>query len=92
MEAITSTDDGFELAEYDLRLRGEGEVLGDRQSGLPGLRLASLATDQDLLEQSREDARQLIDSDPGLRAPQHLPLLEDVERRIGDVWEWVSAG
>lgn len=92
MQAITSTDDGFELAENDLRLRGEGDVLGDRQSGLPGLRLASLATDQELLEQSREDARQLIDADPALSWPEHVPLLEDVERRIGDVWEWVSAG
>jgi ATP-dependent DNA helicase RecG len=92
MAAIMSTDDGFELAEHDLRLRGEGEVLGDRQSGLPGLRLASLATDQDLLEQSREDARLLIDADPGLALPEHLPLLEDVNRRVGAVWEWVSAG
>jgi len=92
MAAITSTDDGFELAEYDLRLRGEGEVLGDRQSGLPGLRLASLATDQELLEQSREDARRLIEEDPRLSRPEHRPLLEDVDRRIGAVWQWVSAG
>jgi ATP-dependent DNA helicase RecG len=92
MEAITSTNDGFVLAEYDLRLRGEGEVLGDRQSGLPGLRLASLHGDQDLLEQSREDARAMVASDPGLQAAHHRALREDVRRRVGTVWEWVSSG
>ncbi len=92
MEAIVSTDDGFELAEHDLRLRGEGEVLGDRQSGLPGLRLASLATDQELLEQSREDARGLIEADPALSLAVHVPLRDAVNRRVGAVWEWVSAG
>ncbi len=92
MEAISTTDDGFELAEYDLRLRGEGEVLGDRQSGIPGLRLASLATDQALLEQSREDAQAIVEEDPDLSSPLHAPLREDVQRRVGSVWEWVSAG
>jgi ATP-dependent DNA helicase RecG len=92
MEAIVATDDGFELAEYDLRLRGEGEVLGDRQSGLPGLRLASLATDQDLIEIARDDARAIIAEDPELVGPTHRPLADDVRRRVGAMWEWVSAG
>jgi ATP-dependent DNA helicase RecG len=92
MEAIVSTNDGFELAEYDLRLRGEGEVLGDRQSGLPGLRLASLATDQDLIEQSREDAIALIHKDPTLSAPEHVPLREDAHARVGSAWECVTSG
>ncbi|MRR13644.1 DNA helicase RecG, partial [bacterium] len=92
MEAIVATDDGFELAEYDLRLRGEGEVLGDRQSGLPGLRLASLAADQDLLEMSRHDAERLIERDPHLTAPEHVPLRADAYARVGSVWDWVSSG
>ncbi|MHB1016380.1 MAG: ATP-dependent DNA helicase RecG [Coriobacteriia bacterium] len=92
MEAIASTDDGFELAELDLRLRGEGEVLGDRQSGVPGLRLASLSGDADLLEAARADAREIVRSDPGLTQPQHVPLREDTVRRIGAAWEWVSSG
>ncbi|MBN2840914.1 MAG: ATP-dependent DNA helicase RecG [Coriobacteriia bacterium] len=92
MEAIASTDDGFELAELDLRLRGEGEVLGDRQSGVPGLRLASLARDMDLLEIARADAREIVESDPGLRGPGHVPLREDTAGRIGAAWEWVSSG
>jgi len=92
MEAIAATNDGFELAELDLKLRGEGEVLGDRQSGLPGLRLASLATDAELLEISREDAQAIIAHDPEMKEPCHQPLRADVERRVGAAWEWVSAG
>lgn len=92
MDAIVNTDDGFELAEADLRLRGEGEVLGDRQSGLPGLRLASLATDQDLLEATREDAARLVAEDPHLAKEQHVLLREDAVRRVGSVWSWVSSG
>lgn len=92
MEAITSTEDGFALADLDLRLRGEGEVLGDRQSGVPGLRLASLATDAALLDEAREDARAIIEGDPDLSQTHHRPLREDVERRVGELWAWVSAG
>lgn len=92
MDAIASTNDGFELAELDLRLRGEGEVLGDRQSGVPGLRLASLVNDMDLLEMAREDARAILESDPALADPRHVLLREDTERRLGAVWEWVSSG
>jgi ATP-dependent DNA helicase RecG len=92
MEAIVATDDGFELAEYDLRLRGEGEVLGDRQSGLPGLRLASLATDQALIERTREDAQTLMAGDPHFSMPLHSLLREEVIRRVGSVWDWVSSG
>ncbi len=92
MDAIASTNDGFELAELDLRLRGEGEVLGDRQSGVPGLRLASLVNDMDLLEMAREDAHAILESDPALTDPRHVPLREDTEKRLGAVWEWVSSG
>ncbi|MBN1192468.1 MAG: ATP-dependent DNA helicase RecG [Coriobacteriia bacterium] len=92
MQAILSTDNGFELADYDLRLRGEGEVLGDRQSGLPGLRLASLTADNDLLDASREDAFALVAEDPSLSGPTHAPLREDARARVGSAWEWVSSG
>jgi len=92
MEAIVRTDSGFELAEFDLRLRGEGEVLGDRQSGVPGLRLASLATDQDILEAAREDAASLVAGDPTLHSVVNLPLRETTLTRVGDAWDWVSSG
>ena len=56
LEAVAGTTDGFELAEHDLRLRGPGEVLGTRQSGLPTLRVADLVRDQDLMEVARDEA------------------------------------
>lgn len=92
MEAIATTDDGFELAELDLRLRGEGEVLGDRQSGVPGLKLASLARDMPLLEQARSDARTIVEADPHLERPEHSLLRQEAVSRLGPAWKWVSAG
>jgi ATP-dependent DNA helicase RecG len=92
MTAIEATNDGFELAEYDLRLRGEGHILGDRQHGLPALRLASVLTDAPLIEQARRDAIDLIDADPHLSRPEHVPLLREVRRTFSAAWEWVSSG
>jgi ATP-dependent DNA helicase RecG len=92
MEAIAATSDGFELAEYDLRLRGEGHILGDRQHGMPALRLASVLTDADLIDTARTDARAIIELDPHLRADDHRPLLSEVRRVYRDAWEWVSSG
>jgi ATP-dependent DNA helicase RecG len=66
LETMRQTDDGFKIAEEDLRLRGEGEVLGTRQSGLPGFRLARLDVDADLLAAARDDARLVIERDEHL--------------------------
>jgi ATP-dependent DNA helicase RecG len=92
MEAIASTSDGFELAEYDLRLRGEGHILGDRQHGLPALRLASVLTDADLIALAREDARALVEADPHLASPVDAALLREVKRTFAAAWTWVSSG
>jgi ATP-dependent DNA helicase RecG len=66
LEVLVRSTDGFEIAEMDLRLRGPGQVLGTRQSGLPDLALASLTDDADLLEQARAVAQELVAGDPGL--------------------------
>ncbi|MHB9003278.1 MAG: ATP-dependent DNA helicase RecG [Coriobacteriia bacterium] len=92
MNAIVATEDGFELAEYDLRLRGEGQLLGERQHGLPELKIASLLDDLDLLGQAREDAQAIVQIDPHLSDPHHGPLLDEVIRRFGASWKWVSSG
>ena len=92
MQALVSTNDGFALAETDLRLRGEGQVLGDRQHGLPALRLASVISDAELIELARDDARALVDSDPHLSQPVHAPLLRELKRTFAAAWEWVSSG
>ena len=69
LEAIGNTDDGFVIAETDLRIRGPGEVFGSRQSGLPPFQIANLATDGELLRLAREDAHAWIEKDPELSAP-----------------------
>jgi ATP-dependent DNA helicase RecG len=61
LEALVATTDGFELAEKDLELRGEGQLLGTRQSGLSDLRFTRLRADRDLLERARAAARELVD-------------------------------
>jgi len=92
MQAIVSTTDGFALAEDDLRLRGEGQVLGERQHGIPELRLASVLRDGDLLEIAREDATALVAADPALRRAENAPLGAHVRQAFGRDWEWVSSG
>lgn len=66
LEMMRETEDGFRIAEEDLRLRGEGEVLGTRQSGLAAFRLARPEVDGDLLLAARDDARLIVERDPGL--------------------------
>ena len=63
---LRETEDGFRIAEEDLRLRGGGELLGTRQSGLPEFRLADLAIDADLLDVARDDAKLVLERDGGL--------------------------
>jgi ATP-dependent DNA helicase RecG len=65
LKIIYKNNDGFEIARHDLRLRGPGELLGARQSGMPLLRFADLIADQDLLEQARDAAQQLLAHHPG---------------------------
>ena len=67
---MRETDDGFVIAEEDLKLRGEGELLGTRQSGTPGFRVASIEAHGDLLAIARDDARLLLAQDPELEGPR----------------------
>ena len=87
LAALECTSDGFELAELDLRLRHEGEVLGYRQSGGVTLRLVDLAADADLVEAANADARALTGKDPALSDARHLPLAREVRRRFGSYFE-----
>lgn len=66
LKTLRETDDGFVIAEEDLRLRGAGEVLGTRQSGLPSFRLADLSVHAELLAVARDDAQLILNRDPGL--------------------------
>ena len=80
LEVLVRSTDGFEIAEMDLRLRGPGQVLGTRQSGLPDLALASLADDGSVLEEAREEAADILREDPELRDYAVLRRLLDEQR------------
>jgi ATP-dependent DNA helicase RecG len=67
---LRETDDGFRIAEEDLRLRGEGDVLGTRQSGMPGFRIARIETHGKYLKAAREDAGLALNRDPKLKSPR----------------------
>jgi len=67
---LRDTEDGFRIAEEDLRLRGEGDVLGIRQSGMPGFRVARLEVHGALLEPARNDAMLTLSRDPNLETPR----------------------
>jgi ATP-dependent DNA helicase RecG len=67
---LRQTEDGFRIAEEDLRLRGGGDALGARQSGMPEFRLADLATQAELLPLARDDAKLLLEKDPHLTSPR----------------------
>jgi ATP-dependent DNA helicase RecG len=74
LNILRESDDGFRIAEEDLRLRGAGEILGVRQSGLPQFRLASLSDHEDLLPVARDDARLILQKDPGLKSDRGQAL------------------
>jgi ATP-dependent DNA helicase RecG len=76
LRALAQHRDGFDLAEIDLELRGEGEMLGTRQSGLQAFRFARLPEDAELLDRARMRAQIILDEDPALALPEHA-LLED---------------
>lgn len=70
LSILRDSEDGFLIAEEDLKLRGEGELLGTRQSGTPGFRIASIEAHGDLLEIARKDAAYMIERDPDLTSPR----------------------
>ncbi len=71
---LRETEDGFRIAEEDLKLRGEGDVLGTRQSGEPGFRVARLEFHTKLLAAARDDATLILTRDPKLRSPRGVAL------------------
>ena len=68
LSVMRETEDGFVIAEEDLKLRGEGELLGTRQSGTPGFQVARIEAHADLLEAARDDARLILSRDPDLQS------------------------
>jgi ATP-dependent DNA helicase RecG len=87
LDIIENTQDGFKLAEEDLKMRGPGEFFGTRQSGLPDLRMARIS-DVALLELARNEAVKLFRFDPGMERAEHKPLVQELARVWKDAGEW----
>ena len=80
---MEQSNDGFVISEKDLEIRGPGEFLGTRQSGIPELAVANLARDAMLLKQARDEALAVVERDPGLKSTAHQLLVRALEER----WE-----
>ena len=78
LSAMETTEDGFELASYDLSLRREGDILGNRQSGASALKLVSVVSDASIVQVANKEARRLIESDPYLEQPQNQALWREI--------------
>ena len=89
LETMVRTTDGFEIAEVDLHLRGPGDLQGTQQSGLVGLKLASLVKDEKILKLAREFAYRTLDEDPRLEKPENQPMVKHLQRSEFD-WGRIS--
>ncbi|MDD2475188.1 MAG: ATP-dependent DNA helicase RecG [Dysgonamonadaceae bacterium] len=89
MEIMTESNDGFVIAEADLKLRGPGDLEGTQQSGIPfNLRIADLVRDSNILYHAREVAEEIIEKDPTLKLPQHEVLKRQLKKLSGNRYDW----
>jgi ATP-dependent DNA helicase RecG len=91
LQTMVESNDGFHIADVDMRLRGPGDVMGTRQSGDLNLRISDLVRDEKILKRARQEAIQILESDPLLEKPVHLRLqiaLKEREQKSG-IWSRV---
>src|SRR5690554_207234 len=89
IEIMTESNDGFVIAEADLKLRGPGDLEGTQQSGIPfDLKIADIVKDNDILFRAREVAEELIENDPSLELPEHEVLKQQLSRLGGNRYDW----
>lgn len=92
LETMVKTNDGFEIAEVDLKLRGPGDIMGTQQSGILNLKIADLIKDQDILQHARHHAKKILSEDPALSKPEHQVVL-DTYKLLGkykNIWNYIS--
>lgn len=82
LSTMTETDDGFEISEKDMDIRGPGEFLGTRQSGLPELKIGNIARDFRVMEEARIEAFSLVEEDPGLKDPRNAGIRQSIVERF----------
>jgi ATP-dependent DNA helicase RecG (EC 3.6.1.-) len=91
LSAMTTTTDGFKIAEYDLLIRGPGEFFGTRQSGLPELRIGNILTDRDILVSARQEAFDYLGHYPGFLEHKQAPLNTELLERFPNTGEFFPA-
>ncbi|HZN65738.1 MAG TPA: ATP-dependent DNA helicase RecG [Tepidisphaeraceae bacterium] len=92
LRAMTETNDGFQIAEMDLQLRGPGEFFGTRQHGLPEFKLADITNEMELLQQAKEDALALLASDPKLARPENRNVRDALVKQFGGALDLAQIG
>ncbi len=92
INTMVRTQDGFEISEVDLRLRGPGDIMGTQQSGIPQLYLANLVEDADLLQQARRVAQRLLDEDPELQDPKNAAIAGNLREQMREKAVWGRIG
>lgn len=92
METMVATNDGFKIAEVDLKLRGPGDLMGTQQSGVLNLRIADIVKDGATLQIARTQALKVIDIDPELEYPANAPIRNTLEQlqRFKNIWSYIS--
>jgi RecG-like helicase len=92
LHTMTSTNDGFEIAEVDLKLRGPGDLMGTQQSGLLALKIADIVKDNQILQTARYHAMQLLKNDPRLEKEENAPVLKAFTRMMTNktIWNYIS--
>lgn len=92
MQTMTQTNDGFQIAEVDLKLRGPGDLMGTQQSGILALKIADLVKDQTLLRAARAEAIQLLKSDPELKTPENRTVAYTLHQlhTHKNIWTFIS--
>jgi ATP-dependent DNA helicase RecG len=88
LETMVRTNDGFEIAETDLKLRGPGDLSGTQQSGVLDLLVADLAKDGKILQAARVAAQEILDQDPDLSTPAHVMIAENIQRQGKETVNW----
>lgn len=86
LKILCSTSDGFRIADEDLRLRGPGDFFGEKQHGLPDLKIANMAEDMEVLKEAQSAARHVLSCDPKLEQPEHRGLKGQVKRLFSVFW------